>query len=105
MGAARARIIRQFLTESLLLAAAGALGGFAIAAWATRILIAMLSSIGNPIALDLTPDWRVLLFTTTANHGDRIRIWVRIRGARNSDGARRGTEGTGPDTGNEPCGG
>ena len=66
MGAARTRIIRQFLTESLLLAVAGALGGCAIAAWATRMLITMLSSIGNPIALDLTPDWRVLLFTTIA---------------------------------------
>jgi predicted permease len=63
MGAARARVIRQFLTESLLLSVAGAAAGFLIALWSTRILIAMLSSSSNPVVLNLHPDWRVLLFT------------------------------------------
>ena len=60
IGAARTRILRQLLTESLLLAAIGAVAGLGIAIWATRILIALLSSTA---ALDLKPDWRVLVFT------------------------------------------
>jgi putative ABC transport system permease protein len=63
MGAARARVIRQFLTESCLLSIAGAAAGFLIALWSTRVLIAMLSSASNPVVLNMYPDWRVLLFT------------------------------------------
>jgi predicted permease len=66
MGASRARVMRQLLTESLLLAVAGTLAGFAFAIWATRGLIALLSSIDNPIVLDIEPDWRVMLFAAGA---------------------------------------
>jgi predicted permease len=66
MGAARWRVIRQLLTESLLLAGAGAVLGFLIAIWATRVLIAMVSSTA---VLDLRPDWRVLMFTALAALG------------------------------------
>ncbi len=69
MGAARARVVRQFLTESLLLSLAGAAGGFLIAVLATRALIALLSTTDNPVVLDLQPDWRILLFTGTAAIG------------------------------------
>jgi len=69
MGAARARVIRQFLTESVLLSVAGAAGGFLIAIGATRVLIALLSTTDNPVVLDLSPDWRILLFTATAALG------------------------------------
>jgi predicted permease len=69
MGAARARVIRQFLTESVLLSVAGAAGGFLIAIGATRVLIALLSTTDNPVVLDLNPDWRILLFTATAALG------------------------------------
>ena len=69
MGAGRARVIRQFLTESLLLAIGGAAAGFLVAVSATRALIALLSTTDNPIYLNLQPDWRVLLFTATAAIG------------------------------------
>ena len=66
MGAARARVVRQFLTESLLLSLAGALGGLLISVWATRLLVTLLSS---TVVLDLKPDWRILLFTAAAAIG------------------------------------
>ncbi len=66
MGATRARVIRQFLTESLVLAAAGAAGGFLFSLWSTRVLIGVLSTVDNPVHLDIHPDWRVLAFSTTA---------------------------------------
>ena len=66
MGAGRGRVIRQLLTESLLLALAGAAGGFAFSLWSTRVLIAVLSGVDHAIHLDLHPDWRVLLFSSGA---------------------------------------
>ncbi len=66
IGAGRGRVVRQFLTESLVLAAAGAVGGLLFSFWATRFLADILSTADSPIRLDLNPDWRVLLFTTAA---------------------------------------
>lgn len=66
LGAARARIVRQLLTESFLLAAAGALLGTALGYAAIRSLLlvntAGLPRIGENGML-VTLDWRVLLFT------------------------------------------
>jgi len=61
LGAGRWRIVRQFLTESLLLAAAGSVLGAAIAGWASHTLIALAGS-QIPRAWDITFDWRVFLF-------------------------------------------
>lgn len=69
MGAGKSRVIRQFLTESLLLAIGGAAGGFLVAIVATKSLVALLSTTDNPIHLDLQPDWRILLFTAAAGIG------------------------------------
>ncbi|HEY3741691.1 MAG TPA: ABC transporter permease [Bryobacteraceae bacterium] len=69
MGASRPRVIRQFLTESVLLSIVGAAVGFLIAIGATRVLIALLSTTDTPVVLDLNPDWRILLFTAAAAMG------------------------------------
>ena len=84
IGAARGRVIRQFLTESLVLAAAGAAGGLLFSFWATRFLAGVLSTSDSPVRLDLNPDWRVLLFVTAAAVGSGILFGIgpSLRGTR-----------------------
>jgi predicted permease len=62
LGAARGRIVRQLLTESALLAAAGGAAGVALAYWVTHLLLAMMSRGRAPIVLDIAPDARTLAF-------------------------------------------
>jgi putative ABC transport system permease protein len=63
LGASRIRIARQLLTESLLLAGAGALLGVVLAQWSSRLLVRALSTATNTVFLDLSLDWRILGFT------------------------------------------
>jgi predicted permease len=65
LGASRMRLLRQLLTESLLLAIAGAALGLAVAVWGSRALVAQLAT-SSPVVLDLSLDWRVLGFTAIA---------------------------------------
>ena len=66
IGAGRARIVRQLLTESLLLALFGAAGGFLMALAGSRLLVRLISTASNPLEIDVSPDLRVLGFTVAA---------------------------------------
>jgi predicted permease len=66
IGASRARIMRQFLTESLVLAAIGGALGIALAWQGSRLLLWLISTNPIPVAIDVTPDTRTLAFTTLA---------------------------------------
>lgn len=63
IGAGRRRLIRQLLTESMLLAVVGGLIGLLFAFWGTHVLMAFMSSGRDPVVLSVTPDPRVLGFT------------------------------------------
>ena len=62
LGASRWRLIRQLLSESLVLAASGALLGIALAGAFSRSLVRLISTQGDVLQLDLSIDWRVLAF-------------------------------------------
>jgi predicted permease len=62
LGASQARLIRQLLTESLLLAGLGGFLGLALSFFATKAIVAALPA-QLPRASDVTIDARVLLFT------------------------------------------
>ena len=64
LGAGSGRLMRQLLTESLILAVASAAFGMLLAQLGTRLLVALLSRPGRPFMRELAPDETVLLFTT-----------------------------------------
>jgi predicted permease len=64
IGAGRMRVVRQLLTEALLIAALGAAAGTALAVAGTQLLHQALSFNEEIAMLDMGMDWRVLSFTT-----------------------------------------
>ncbi|HEY1497711.1 MAG TPA: ABC transporter permease, partial [Candidatus Solibacter sp.] len=70
LGAGRGRVIRQLLTESIVLAMAGGAVGLLFSIWSSRLLWVAIESLlpgpfggGTTLAVDLTPDIRVYVYT------------------------------------------
>jgi predicted permease len=63
LGATRARLVRQLLTESLLLAGTGGVLGLLLATLGAQVLVDMVAGDAQQITLRLAPDRRILAFT------------------------------------------
>src|SRR6185436_6643526 len=92
LGAGRWRLTRQLLVESVLLAFLGGVCGVLLARWATHFLVIYMSSGRSPIALDLSPNLRILGFTAAvsvatgvlfglapATRATRIDLWSALK--------------------------
>ena len=65
LGAGRLRLVRQLLTESVLLSIVGGVLGLLLAYWLLDLLVAAELDLPLPVGDELSIDRRVLLFTTT----------------------------------------
>jgi predicted permease len=103
LGAGRFRLVRQYLTESLMLALLGAAGGMLLAYWAMRFLSSIPLGTDLPLQLKFMPDARVYFFALGAAllTGMIVGVFPALRvarrdvssvlhdGARGSSGGRR----------------
>jgi predicted permease len=62
MGAAKGRLVRQLMTESLLLGLTGGLFGVGLAYWGGHVLLALMAQGRRPVVLSVHPDLTVLSF-------------------------------------------
>ena len=87
LGATRGQLVRHLLTESLLLSLAGGIAGCLLAWWAIRSL----GALDLPIVVDLSLDYRVLIFAVAhlARHRRGIRPRAGAQGHAGSTWCRR----------------
>src|SRR5262245_4186470 len=69
LGASSWRLVRQVLAESLLLASLGGVAAIALGRWASRAIIAALSTASTPVFLDVSLDWGVFAFAALSLEG------------------------------------
>ena len=67
LGADRGRLVRQFLTESLVLGALAGTAAFLLTFWTSGLLLSFMPPTGRPVRIDLAVDASVLLFAFAAS--------------------------------------
>jgi predicted permease len=65
VGATRSHLVRQLLTETVLLFGFGALPGVLFAGWGVTVVAALFAQGRRPITLEASLSWRILLFSLT----------------------------------------
>jgi predicted permease len=63
LGASRRRLMKQLVTEGVLLGAGGGLLGILLARWALDALVQALNTGPNPVKLSISPDARMAIYT------------------------------------------
>jgi len=63
LGATRGRVLRQLLTESMVVALGGGMVAVPLAAWLSMLVVRLRPPLPVDLGLSLSPDWRVLVFT------------------------------------------
>lgn len=84
LGAGRGRLIRQMLTESIMLAIFGGAGGLVVGVWASGAIASLLPASRFPVRLDFSFDWRVFAYAMTAAllTGTLMGVWPALRAGR-----------------------
>jgi predicted permease len=99
LGASRIRVVRQLLTESIVLALFGGISGVLLGMWASEAIGSIKLGTKLPLALDFGLDWRVLAYSLVAAlvTGVIVGAWPALRAARGGlnaglqDGSRGGS--------------
>jgi predicted permease len=89
LGSGRWRLIYEMLTESMILALAGAAAGMAAGNWASRTFASTLDIGTNlPVFLDFSFDWRVFVYGLTAAviTGIGVGLWPAMRASQTDAG-------------------
>lgn len=101
LGASRSRLLRQMLTESLLLAAGGGVGGLWLGLLGARAISSIPIQSDVPLVFDLSFDWRVFAYTfaVAVLAGLLVGIVPALRAARKDLSQTLREEGRGVTTG------